>query len=318
MEGLRNQAFASLSRIKFAPAPSEHELITLNSTADTAFHRIRLPLSDILIRYKNPTSLPILKLVKLCIKHPHVPKTCEPAPTVDASKGEILRLWQAFNLDPTPLPLIGQGIWGVNQFPPVSWDSKADAFHFMISSLNTYYLIWTYHPRSRTTNGVILVRTGAPGRDDFEAWFEALQAQVSAVGHPLCLFIASAMEALQRTFQVTLQCHGLISDIEARTGYSPWLPAHGAGFEPMGVGELFEASRNIGVVLVSLEDFARHVKLLRAAIDRAGGGGFVDLLGDDGVGMASAVHILREQMRDWGVRIDYLRERAKNQLSVVR
>ncbi|GAB1314516.1 hypothetical protein MFIFM68171_04726 [Madurella fahalii] len=186
----------------------------------------------------------------------------------------------------------------------------------MISSLNTYYLIWTFHPRSRTTNGVIIVRTGPPGRNDFEAWFEALQAQVSAVGHPLCFLMASMMEAVQRTFQVTLQCQELINDIESRTGYNPWLPVHEIGIEPMGVGELSQASKNIGVVLVSLEDFARHVKLLRDATDRAERGGFVDLLGDDGVGMASAVHILREQMSDWAVRIDYLRERAKNQLPV--
>jgi len=123
------------------------------------------------------------------------------------------------------------------------------------------------------------------------------------------------MQVMPQIWRATLRCNAFINETEARTGYNPWLPARGVA--EFGLEELILASRGVGTVLVTLEDFERHVKLLRAVMDSAEKGGFVELGGEDGAGVQESMHYLTAQMADCAVRLAYLRERGKNQLPVV-
>ena len=145
MEGLRQQALASLNLLAFLPNPTEHELVTFTPTFG-AFSRESLPLPDIK-RFESPTTLLTFRLVKLQMNYAHVPRAYEPLPTITVSKDGLLHCWKTFNLDPVSPHLLGQTVWGPNHFPCATWDPQAEAFHFTMTSLNTYFLTWITIPK---------------------------------------------------------------------------------------------------------------------------------------------------------------------------
>ena len=228
MEGLRQQALASLNLLAFLPNPTEHELVTFTPTFG-AFSRESLPLPDILKRFESPTTLPTFRLVKLQMNYAHVPRAYEPPPTITVSKDDILHCWKTFNLDPVPLQLLGQTVWDSNHFACATWDPQAEAFYFTMASLNTYFLTWTYHPKTKSTTALIIIRTEPGGRNDWEDWFTTLRLQTKVVEHALCLFLTSMVEVMQRIYKNTLQCHAFINETGTRTGYNPWLLYEGRG-----------------------------------------------------------------------------------------
>jgi len=326
MEGLRRQALCDFHKAKFAPALADHELITSQAShAGLAIQRRQLPLPEILElleENQNPQCIPTLRLVTLHIIHPLASETWAP-PTLNAARDDILQLWKLFNLDPTALHLLCHGIRGLNQFPPDPVDPAADVLHFMFSSY-TYCVIWAFSPKTQTTSGVIVTRPDTSAKTaHVDHWWQALQSQAAIARHPLCLFLVSAMEAVERTFRGTMLCQGRINHLERLTGFNPWNLGLSRLTElesvPMSLEELSLSSRGMGAVMVSLEDFSRQARLLRQATEHATRLGIIDLVPESSViaDVTSAINLLQQQMASWEVRIDYLRERAKNQLTVV-
>jgi len=75
--------------------------------------------------------------------------------------------------------------------------------------------------------------------------------------------------------------------------------------------------RGVRTVLVTLKDFKRHIKLLRAIVDSAKKGGFIKLRGEDRAGVQESIHYLAAQIADCAVKLAYLREKGKNQLPII-
>ncbi|KAK4110295.1 hypothetical protein N656DRAFT_288020 [Canariomyces notabilis] len=307
MEGLHNQAFSVFSQINFAPAPNEHELISLNSTADPQLTQISLPLSDILHsfeKHRDPSSRPIFRLVKLHIAYPPVGSRGWEPPTLNASKDEM-----GFRSS-------------FGQSSPALWDINTDSLRFMIS-IYSYCVIWSYCPQSQATSGVIINRSDTAWLSEhFQDWWQALDSQIGIIKHPLCLLVASIMEASQYMSQEIRKCRARIHRLEHLTGYNPWIknPAAASSHHDgtLNVDELSLASQDIGAVLVTLEDHARQLTVLRRAtgsVDRAGilapSSGF-----SQAMDVSSAMHVLRQQMDSSQTFVDFLRARAKNQLTV--
>jgi hypothetical protein len=324
MEGLHNQAFSIFSQINFAPVPAEHELITLNSTADPQFTRTFLPLSDILHSFEHcePSSFPIFRLVKLHIAHPPVGSRGWEPPTLNASKNEMVRLWKALNLDPTTLRLIFQGFRSCfGQSSPALWDINTDSLRFMIS-IYSYCVIWSHCPQSQATSGVIIIRSDTAWLSEhFQNWWQALESQVGIIKHPLCLLVVSVMEASQYMFQEIDKCRSRIHRLEHLTGYNPWPKYPSASSQNDGalhVDELSLSSRDIGAVLVSLEDHTRQLTVLQRATDSVERAGLLAPASGSSQAMdvSSAMHVLRQQMDSSQTFINFLRARAKNQLTV--
>jgi hypothetical protein len=319
MEGLRKQSLSAFSEANFIPVPAEHELITLKSSTSTHLDRVSLPLADILQSFEQEsTPQPTLRLVKLHIIHPPVGRTWE-APTLNASGDDIIALWHMFKLDLSFLNLIAKGIRGSYQYHPASWDPLATS-SFMVSSF-THCIAWTYSPQSQTTCGVVIIRPDVlRGQNDAEYWIQALDMQLAVVKHPLCLFLAYAMQTMDQTYQGSLICQAQINHIEKITGYNPWSRDSDGDPTPITLDELSLASRNIGAVSVSLADYLRQIQLLQQATEALGSSGFTEDSSSvpESANVAAALHVLLQQVNSWEVRIEYLRERAKNQLTVVR
>ncbi|KAK5657235.1 hypothetical protein OQA88_3294 [Cercophora sp. LCS_1] len=76
----------------------------------------------------------------------------------------------------------------------------------------------------------------------------------------------------------------------------------------------------MGAVLVSLEDYARLLRLLRQAADHVHRSDVAANVTSDVaevMDVAAAVHLLEQQMTAWEGQVGHLRERAKNQLTIL-
>ncbi|KAK0611093.1 hypothetical protein B0T14DRAFT_571016 [Immersiella caudata] len=196
MDGLRKQALASLAEVRFEPDPSQHGLITLDSSTGAEFQRRRLALPDILHQFQaGSASSPLsLKLVKIHIRHPPVDKILDP-PTLNAARDDIVGLWDLFNLDPTVFSLIGRGLRGINQHHPVVCSDSTESFYLMFSSYSLS-VVWIYYTRHKP-QAVSSLSDPTAFKADFEPWWHALEMQAGIIRHPLCLFVVTAMQAQQ-------------------------------------------------------------------------------------------------------------------------
>lgn len=183
----------------------------------------------------------------------------------------------------------------------------------MVSSY-AYCVVWTFCTQSQTTSGVIIVRPDHPRPDPYEQWWQVLTTQTGSVRHPLWPFLVSALQSMEETYRNTAECQAHINQVESLTRFNPWTQGRPPSSPPpMELDDLSRLSRNIGSVMISLEDCMRQVKLLQHTTESYQRSGFVD----EGVNITPAVHILQQQMDSWGIRLQYLSERAKNQVSVV-
>ena len=330
MEGLRKQALSGFKQLKFIPAPHEHELITISSPG-AAPVRVAQPLGQMLQVFSHRKyTPPTLCLVKLRILHPTLDQLSG-AHSVNASQDEMMQLWSLFDLDPTALHLLTKGIQGFNQHRPLSWDQDADAFYFMASSY-AYSIVWTYRVATQRTSGVVVMRHKNIAGRDFELFWESLQNQTGIARHPLCPFVALAMQTMDTVYRGTLESQGQVASVEFLTGFSPFhIDGTSSGYntttanpqKPSDTDRSLEtitiSSRKVGAVLVHLEDDARQLRSLQRATDSLVQAGFPAIPNHTGEAaeVASAIQTLRQQMGSWEIRINYLRERAKNQLTVL-
>ncbi|KAM7187685.1 hypothetical protein V8F33_011069 [Rhypophila sp. PSN 637] len=357
MDGLRKQGLAALSQLGFVNTPNEHELITVNnSTTGSEPTRVFMPLEEILNTLQDrPSPVKSIRIVKLHIRHPVVRRGLD-RPVINASKEHVRLLWDQFNLDPSVFQLLAKGVRGFYQHHTTSarnGDSLNKQSHYVICSY-VYGLIWTYLHQTQTTNAVIIVRPEDHlGRIDFDQWFSVLGSHTSLAQHPLCLFLSTIMQTMHVATAGAQGAQALINDIEWRTGFYPWMPISRPQYlvrrqdqeerdpglftsssqirrlmpsnnfaSDMTLDDLSIASRNIGAVLVMLEDHFRVLQQLQLAIrafnnthPRAGGAEAQQEEEEESV--QQALRLYSQQIDSCNMRLHYLRERGKNQSTVV-
>ncbi|KAM7217122.1 hypothetical protein V8F06_007521 [Rhypophila decipiens] len=355
MDGLRKQGLAALSQLGFVNTPNEHELITVdNSTMGSEPTRVSMPLEEILHTFQDcPSPVQAIRIVKLHIRHPPVLRALD-RPVFNASRQDIQRLWEQLNLNSSFFQLISKGIQGFYQQYTIAHrtgSTNDKHSHYVICSY-VYSLVWTYSHKSQTTNAVIIVRPEDHlGRIDFDQWFRILGFHVSFARHPLCLFLTTLMQTMHVATAGAKGAQALINEIEWKTGFYPWMPVSRAHhldqarareerdaelfsstvrrYEAVDsfvskttVDELSIASRNVGAVLVMLEDHSRQLKQLQLAIDAfANGefqsGGAESQQEEEEESVRQALRIYSQQIDSCNMRLHYLRERGKNQSTVV-
>jgi Mg2+ and Co2+ transporter CorA len=302
--------------------------------------------------YKAPT----LRLVKLRILHPTLDNLTGPH-TINASQDEITRLWELFDLDPTTLHLLTKGVQGFNQHRPFLWDQSAKTFYFMASSFTyTIIWTYTVTSRS-TSGIAVVRRMDTADRDfEHFCEALGTQSDIANHPLCLSVALTmQTMDAVYRgTLECQGQVASVeiitgFSPFNApSSGSQPWgtyqpvggvpeashLPPRASStndasgqMEPLttqSLNQVTNASRKIGAVLVHLEDDARQLRVLQRAVDSLCRAGFANMsipggCSDAGLGaeVLSAIQTLQQQMDSWEVRVDYLRERAKNQLTVL-
>lgn len=356
MEGLRKQGFSALSRLRFLPVPDEHELITVNHYEAPVRMPLPLhDILDKFQEEQSSTS-PAIRLVKLHIRHPHLLKALDP-PLLNTSKEDILRLWDEFNLEPTIFQLLTKGIQGYYQQHETKSQTGERQSHYLFCSYVYCVIWTYSPHRKTTNAVMLVRPEDHLGRVDFDQWLNVLAMQTSLAHHPLCLFLATIMQTMQVATAGAKGAQALINDIEWKTGFYPWMPVStpynlvrghiirerlpdigslaGDGLvstslpeshrlipsnsspSNMTLDELSIASRNIGAVLVMLEDHTRQLKQLQLAIEAFTSNKTNPSSEEEEESITQALRLIGQQIESYIMRLHYLRERGKNQSTVV-
>ncbi|KAK0667058.1 hypothetical protein QBC41DRAFT_304715 [Cercophora samala] len=117
----------------------------------------------------------------------------------------------------------------------------------------------------------------------------------------------------------SLKWHGDIYEVEKLTKLSPW-PSHEEQHaeEEITLDKATEAQKKLGMALVKIEDHIKQLNSLGDVVRSLEDAGFwVDLHGDSTTQMKEAGHEIKQRVQQWHFRFQYLKERGKNQLSVL-
>jgi hypothetical protein len=227
----------------------------------------------------------------------------------------------------------------------VSTDLKG--FHRLASPRNTgkdirlsYYLncdafkvIWAYDSTTLTTNGIIIVRDTERGQKAFTEFVSILSECLQMIPHPLLLLFVGIVQTtgfIETSVRAQRQS---IRGVEYQTGLHPWRtspPRKISGSEEL--EKLSEMSQHMSATLVQLEHLMHRIKQSKSAISGVQNRqdlldrqrhecmpcGFRDEYQSPVQSMDEALYVLLSQIDSGELHIDYLRERAKNQLRVVR
>ena len=316
MEGLRAQAKSALAELKFDPVAKEHEFITATSGESVEVNRVAMPIADIVLSCSAMDApAPSFRLAKINFRNNDPNK---PWRSPNTSKEELLQLWEAFGMEPYQLYLISRCVRGFQQLHLPG--SGADKQHYF-ANYDSHCIAWTHDTRSATSSGVIIVRRRG-NKYEYSAidrWLEAFCAYKSLVSHPLFPLLVSTVQIMEFIYVKGEKTQAGIRAVESISGFHPWHDRDRVadGLDAEDLDELSAASRSAGSIVVELEDILRQVRLSRraaAAFDQAMPTTSPMELAEQ---MVPVVYTLRQQLDSAEDLILYLRERAKNQLTVV-
>ncbi|KAK4448423.1 hypothetical protein QBC34DRAFT_465825 [Podospora aff. communis PSN243] len=283
MESPRRPAPPSIKQLKFIPAPHGHELVTISSPGTTAVRIAQSLPQTLRASTQEDYKTPPVRLVKLYLLPP-VPDQPTGPQTINASQKDILQMWLLFDLDPTALRLLTKGIHGFSQHRPLSREANNNTFYFVASSF-TYNVIWTHNSETQSTSGVVVAKRSDIVEHYLEGFWDALQVHSEVLRHPLYPFVALSTQTMDASLD-----------------------------------KVSKASRTVGAVLVRLEDDARQLRSLQRATDAFVRDGFLSVTNQAGGAAAevmTTIRTLQQQMDSWEIHINYIRARAKNQLTVL-
>ncbi|KAK4214941.1 hypothetical protein QBC37DRAFT_481888 [Rhypophila decipiens] len=305
----------------------------------------------------SPDPVQTIRIVKLHIRHPVIGRGLDPPVINASKEHVRLLWGQfnldpsVFQL----LAQGVRGFYQHHTTSARNGDSQNKQSHYVICSY-VYCLIWTYIHQTQTTNAVMIARPGDHlGRIDFDQWFSVLGTHTSLAQHPLCLFLTTIMQTMHVATAGAQGAQALINDIEWRTGFYPWMsksrpqylerrqdqeegdmrlftsssqirrlmPSNNLASN-MTLDDLSIASRNIGAVPVILEDHFRVLQQLQLAIKAfnrthpiPGGAEAQELQEEEEESVQQALCLYSQQIDSCNIRLHNLRERGKNQSTVV-
>jgi len=321
MEGFRAQAHEALQELDFVRAANEHEFITVVSGETIEVKRISMPVSEIALRCKAETpSKRSFRLAKVNLRNTDPNR---PWRSLNASREEILQLWQAFEMEPYQLYLLSRCVRGFQRLQlPGTFPHKQHYF----ANYDSHCILWTYDISSLTGSGLIVVRRrGGYEYSVFDQWFGLFTQHSGHVGHPLYPFLVSTAQILEYIYFKIDKSQSGIRAVESVSGFHPWHDRERLldsinSIDSDGLDELWSSSKTAGAIMVELEDVLRQVKLAqraRSAFDDLCMPMDTPILQALAREAEPAVYILWKQLDSAEDVVQYLRGRATNQLTVV-
>jgi hypothetical protein len=248
----------------------------------------------------------------------------------NSSETDILRLFEIHQLDPYLLGMISTDLKGFHRLDSPRNIGKSITLSYYLNC-DAFKVIWAYDSTTFKTDGVIITRDTDRGRKAFTEFVSILSDSLQMISHPhLLLFVGIVQTTGFIETSVRAQRQS-IRGVESQTGLHPWhtSPARKvSGSEE--IEKLSDMSQHMSATLVQLEHLMHRVKQLQRAM--TGVQNWQDLLGRQErmpggfrhepqscvQSMDEALYVLLSRIDSTQLHIDYLRERAKNQLRVVR
>lgn len=329
MDCFRKEAEQELCKQIFRNAPPQYHVIEIfiqgsihtSSTSTLAVTNLR-----------ETTTLQPVETEPLCPSLQLVKVEFEPSAKqkLYSTAGDIIKFFRCFELDTYMLYLMYRDIMGFYEVSRCNsrYNSKGTVFSYFIN-IEPLKVLWSFNTATLATRGVILARATPGGRHCYQDFCHMLDRYCRLVAHPLLPAFAAIMEIMDFSDRTVNKQEEIVSQTELKTGFSPW--SLDVRYNLAGSAELDsfnEISQQMGASLVELEDIMRQTKVSTQILAF-----FQDYSNEDcsiicpdadkaaiqaaHQSMSQILLLGRKQLVYSEIYIGYLRERAKNQLTVV-
>jgi len=231
-------------------------------------------------------------------------------------------VWHSFGLDPYMIYMFHHNVPGFHQLS-ASPSSPLQQFYV---NYKGHWLLWTYDPLNVSTNAILLSHRSPGGRASYPGFHARLKRYRTLVGHSLFLALATTLNQIVYVDSFLREQSNRVNEMEKHTGFShfhihkPRPQMEDAGAE---LARLSDLSRSAGSVLVGLADMIEHLHCSSTVVEAIlnssliGDAQRVDIMTGSERDMKSIASVLGPQLKETFRHVEYIRERAKNHLTVV-
>jgi hypothetical protein len=329
MEIFQKGAEKALGEQIFCNTPLQYELLEIANDDLTTKRLSRQSLSVADLRrgatqWAGADSMgPSLKLVKLDFE----PATRQ---KLYSTADDIFELFRCLELDTYILYMMCRDVMGFHQVSVRQsiLSLNESVFNFFINN-EPLKVLWSFNTTNLATKGIILTRVTPGGRACYSDFYQLLDQYSHLIVHPLLLAFIVVLETVAFSDKIVNKQEEVVSQTELRTGFSPWSLDVCYDFSRPAELENFSFfSQKMGASLVELEDVLRHTKIMQRIITSLQEHGShyrltlssepkkicINNAHED---ISKILSLIQPQLEYTELYIGYLRERAKNQLSVV-
>jgi hypothetical protein len=232
-------------------------------------------------------------------------------------------LWQSFRLDPYMIYMFLRNVPGFFQLPSTSPDNPVLRFYV---NCQAHWLLWSYDPSTFSTKAILLSRASPGGPSAYPHLHARLKDYAVLAGHPLYPAVATAVERISYVDVFLRQQHIRVGHAERYTGFSHFhinMPRRHVEDSEAELDNLSNLSRSASSVLVGLADMVQHLQCATTVVDVMLNSNLVEgMHGGDWIArreteIKDIAKILNPQLEQRYGYVNYIKERAQNQVSVV-
>ena len=329
MDVFRMEAEKALGEQIFRNTPSQYDLFEIPSRGSMAIHLPRgsLPVARLrrgAFEWAGAESMgPSLKLVKVDFE----PATRQ---ILYTTADDILELFRCLELDTYMLYMMYRDIMGFHQVGVRQSvrSPNESVFNFFVN-VEPLKVLWSFNTTNLATKGIVLTRVTPGGRACYHDFCRLLEQYSPLIAHPLLPAFAVVLDIVAFSDKIVNKQEEVVSQTELKTGFSPWSLDVCYDFtRPAELDKFSSISQKMGASLVELEDVMRHMKIMQRIITSLQEHGnqywsayasehekvCIQTAHED---ISQVLSLTRPQLEYAELYTGYLRERAKNQLTVV-
>lgn len=329
MDIFRNESERALGKQIFQNTPLQYELLEISSRVSTETHLSRGLLQTAKLRRGTlewadaESTSPSLILVKVDFEAAAQQKLYTTA-------NDILLLFRCLELDTCMLYMMYRDIMGFHQvsFRQSIRSPNETVFNFFVN-IEPLKVLWSFNATNLATKGIVLTRATPGGRSCYHDFCRLLDQYSRLMAYPLFPAFAVVLEVVAFSDKIVNEQEEVVAQTELKTGFSPWSLDVRYNFTRLAdLDKLSFISQKMGATLVELESVMWYMKTMQRIITSFQGHGSQDwsaYASEAGKAFIHSAHqdisqvlsLIRPQSEYTELYIGYLRERAKNQLSVV-
>lgn len=311
MNALRKSATDILEEQLFKEAPSVYNTvhITTDGGPDSKpkFSQNDCTLAQ--IEDRATQAAPSVLLVKVLYERPDVTHTFH------TSQYDMVKLCGVLHIEHYAMAMVAANVTGFHCL-------GGDSYYLNCAG---YQLAWSYHRSTQTTRAIGFIYNSARGREAFDDYVEVLEVTLNFFHSPTFLLLAGALQVMRFADKVLRKQYNACQSTETATGFHPW-QASSAGKE---MGELSAMSRDMSALVVEVEMMIRLTKAWKLATEACrrlqdeyhGERNLSREVGSNDAASATdasaALEIIQSRLEVMVLDFEYVRARAKNQLTAV-
>jgi hypothetical protein len=248
------------------------------------------------------------------------------------TKDIFLNLFNAFELEPYTLHMLHRESYGLDHFQTEPSSDSGDVLDTFYLKTISVLLIWSHNHSLAWTRAILIPRHSDSVGDSceiFHSFAKALELQSDLIAHPWLLRFIALLETHRWIESILTTELQTLRRAESQTGYGCWESWNRGGnkvWKPR-LDKFAEISQTMGFSASALANVLRHIEIadqlgdIAPLLAEAADGSCVLIREERRSSLskaAEALKLVRKQVAARKKDAEYLQERARNQLSVVR